>query len=1003
MTVSTTTTKNSAAGNGSTTAFTYSFVIIASTELDVYIRTDATGVEVLKTEDTHYTVSGVGSASGGTVTFTGGNIPASGETVVLLRDTPLTQATAYVENDPFPSAAHEDALDKLTHQVQELQEEVDRSLKASKTVTDLTTPEFKDAAAVRAGKFLAFDSDGDELTVSDPILSDAIITSPADAHILLYDNGDTRWENKAVSGDIAITAAGVASIASGVIVNADVNASAAIADSKLATISTADKVSGAAVQVDGAADGTGITVADATKLLVDDGGTTKYVNASQINSYVSAAVAADDVSLGNAAASFATSSGAVLVDSQASTATIDGHTGVTVQSSNSGDITLDSVADINLDAAGNDITLKAGGTHFGSLTNSSSDLVIEAKVADKDILFKGMDDSSAVTALALDMSDAGKATFSGSVVVTGDLTVSGDDIVMATNTSGAALIGDGTNFNPVVISGDISIGTDGAAAIGSGVIVNADVSGSAAIADTKLDTISTANKVGLAALDIDGGTEIGEAIVDADLFIIDNGAGGTNRKVLASRLKTYAGGGAAAAADTVAKTSTYSILAGDDQKSVLCSGGNFTINLTAAATLGDGFTVTVKKTSVVGMVTIDANGSETIDGLLTLKLRQEHASVTLICDGSNFHIRHHSNIQVQANAIQNPAMLVDQYAHVTRTGLAANVFLLDRWKFQATGSSSARYTMSVESGGGIDGKSSWQKYLVTTADGSPGANEGNYIQQAIIGNNGQAFLGTDGFFENGVLSMDMIIHADGGSSISFPAKVALTLATQDGTARQFLDDVSIAAADTWQRISLVIPEDGTSDIDPGITAQWSIRISLGAGSGQQGTAGSWATGNGTFVSSNTDNIADATNNYLGFTNVVLTPGQIACSYADVARTYEEEFDICEYYFQKFHGVDGSAYSNARTESTVLSVGSIFFHRELRAAPTIVTSGTATDYKVHHSGATDTACSATPTIYYGSQTTHTSLLFRVASGLVIDEPSQNQGGGANSFLGFSAEI
>jgi len=45
--------------------------------------------------------------------------------------------------------------------------------------------------------------------------------------------------------------------------------------------------------------------------------------------------------------------------------------------------------------------------------------------------------------------------------------------------------------------------------------------------------------INLADLDIDGGTDIGEAIVDADLMIIDNGAGGTNRKTAASRLKTY--------------------------------------------------------------------------------------------------------------------------------------------------------------------------------------------------------------------------------------------------------------------------------------------------------------------------------------------------------------------------------------------------------------------------------------------------------------------------------
>jgi hypothetical protein len=47
----------------------------------------------------------------------------------------------------------------------------------------------------------------------------------------------------------------------------------------------------------------------------------------------------------------------------------------------------------------------------------------------------------------------------------------------------------------------------------------------------------------IANLDIDGGTDIGADIVDADLLIIDDGAGGTNRKTTASRLKTYIGGG----------------------------------------------------------------------------------------------------------------------------------------------------------------------------------------------------------------------------------------------------------------------------------------------------------------------------------------------------------------------------------------------------------------------------------------------------------------------------
>ena len=55
----------------------------------------------------------------------------------------------------------------------------------------------------------------------------------------------------------------------------------------------------------------------------------------------------------------------------------------------------------------------------------------------------------------------GKATFSGDVVVTGDLTVSGDDITMGT-TAGHVMVADGTNFNPVAVSGDVTINTAGA-------------------------------------------------------------------------------------------------------------------------------------------------------------------------------------------------------------------------------------------------------------------------------------------------------------------------------------------------------------------------------------------------------------------------------------------------------------------------------------------------------------------------------------------------------------
>ena len=140
--------------------------------------------------------------------------------------------------------------------------------------------------------------------------------------------------------------------------------------------------------------------------------------------------------------------------------------------------------------------------------------------------------------------------FAGGVTIASDLTITGDDLTMTTNTSGAALIGDGTNFNPVLISGDISIGTTGTAAIGSGVIVNADVNSSAAIADSKLATISTAGKVDIGALEIDGATDIGAGLADADLIIVDDNAGGTEKKCAMSRVITYVNANATIPADT---------------------------------------------------------------------------------------------------------------------------------------------------------------------------------------------------------------------------------------------------------------------------------------------------------------------------------------------------------------------------------------------------------------------------------------------------------------------
>ena len=127
---------------------------------------------------------------------------------------------------------------------------------------------------------------------------------------------------------------------------------------------------------------------------------------------------------------------------------------------------------------------------------------------------------------------------SGNVTIGGDLTVSGDDLYMSTNTSGYILVADGTNFNPVAISGDVTLAANGAVTIASTAVEHGMLAGS--IPDSKLNQITTAGKVAIGALEIDGASDIGEALVDADLIIVDNGAGGTEVKCAMSRVLTYA-------------------------------------------------------------------------------------------------------------------------------------------------------------------------------------------------------------------------------------------------------------------------------------------------------------------------------------------------------------------------------------------------------------------------------------------------------------------------------
>ena len=200
-----------------------------------------------------------------------------------------------------------------------------------------------------------------------------------------------------------------------------------------------------------------------------------------------------------------------------------------------------------------------------------------------------------------------------------------------TNAQLAGSIANGKLSNSSVSFGGVSLslgGSDGTPAFDlsdatnyptsslSGTITNAQLAGS--IANSKLSTISTANKVSISALNIDGGTDINAALVDADEIIVDDGGGGTNRRCDMSRVKTYiygamsgdataGSGGAVTLAASGVSAATYGSATAIPQITVDAKG-----RITSATTNNVNTTTNLGKSTATGQITITSSTGDNV-------------------------------------------------------------------------------------------------------------------------------------------------------------------------------------------------------------------------------------------------------------------------------------------------------------------------------------------------------------------------------------------------------
>jgi hypothetical protein len=153
-------------GNGSTTTFAYDFLVLDQAHLVVTVKTTSTGVEVVKTLTSHYSVTGVGTPSGGNIVFTSASTHApSGTTVTITRSVPKTQTTDLQNRGGVQPETLETGYDKLTQIVQDQQEEIDRSLKFAIS-SDLSSFNQSIPSPV-AGKALAINSSNNGFVLVD--------------------------------------------------------------------------------------------------------------------------------------------------------------------------------------------------------------------------------------------------------------------------------------------------------------------------------------------------------------------------------------------------------------------------------------------------------------------------------------------------------------------------------------------------------------------------------------------------------------------------------------------------------------------------------------------------------------------------------------------------------------------------------------------------------------------------------------------------------------------
>ena len=345
---------------------------------------------------------------------------------------------------------------------------------------------------------------------------------------------------------------------------------------------------------------------------------------------------------------------------------------------------------------------------------------------------------------------------------------------------------------------------------------------------------------------------------------------------------------------------------------------------------------------------------------------------------------------VNRNVIINGAMNVAQRG-TSSTGIATGgYYTLDRYKIQIS-NTAGRFTMTQDSSA-PEGFSNSMKLDCTTADTSIASDELLFIQHSIEGQNLQTLQkGT-----SSAVPVTASFYVKGNASATYTVE----LEDRDNTR---YNSQEFPVTTDWVRISRTFVADTTGTLDDDNAESLRLNFWLHGGSNYTGgthTDNVWHTTDNQRVGDGASSFFDSTDRTFFITGVQLEVGQNPTEFEH--EPFERTLAKCQRYFYTEVDPDGSMFSLVGfTDSSGSAYIQHIHSPEMRADPTLSTTGVVTDYALRVGGNTIT-CNTVPTLS-STSTKFAHVHWRVASGLTTGHAVTGKHTGANDFLHWDAEL